>query len=171
MIEQPYLAHPKPSRQYVAADGTPGYVIHTEQWLVGSALLAPAAYVRAACTGVVPEDFHDQSLGLIWSAVAYLALDGLDPSIPAVSALLDRWGRLDEADGEPRLTSLAGHPYALLYSGQAALEAHAGIVHEWGEKRALMAGLAAETRAVYASHGVIDAAARFLVGRGGEMPT
>lgn len=157
-------------QRYIAPDGTPQYVIWAEQWLVGGALQAPAAYLTEPATTTQEHDFHEDSLGRIWLAIGELALNGTEPTIPAVSALMERWGELDRVGGEARLTALSGSPWAFLYAGKAALAAHAEIVHTWGEKRAALAELSRQAHLTYNEPRVIDAAARFLTGRAGEMP-
>lgn len=148
------------SERYISPDGTPEYVIHTEQLLVGGGMLAPLDAIPSAAR---PEDFHDDTLGTIWNAVTHIAATRQEPSVPAVARLLEEWGSLEEVGGEPRLVLLAGDRFAFLYAGKAALEAHAGIVAEWGAKRREIARLADEIRSV-TSGKVIPSAHRF---RGG----
>lgn len=149
-----------PSRN-IAADGTPLYVVWAEQWLVGGAMLARATDVPVAT--VEREDFHDAALGAMWAAIAEVAAAGVEPSLPFVAQRLNAWGEIDRVGGEPALAILAGTELAMAYSGGAALEAHAELVREWGEKRRRIDELAREVREVYAGK-VVPAAHRF---RGG----
>lgn len=145
--------------RYIAPDGTPEYVIHAEQWLVGGALLASHDAVPA----LSPDDFHDDTLARIWNAISELASSERDPSIPAVARLLNEWGQLDQVGAEARLAVLAGDRFAFLYAGKPTMDAHAALVAEWGEKRRTIARLSDEIRAT-SSGKVIPSAHRF---RGG----
>lgn len=146
-------------QRYIAPDGTPDYVIHAEQWLVGGAMLAPAI------PSLQPEDFHDESLGTVWRAVSQIASTGREATVPAVAQLLAEWGALDAIGTETRLTTLAADPLAFLYAGTAALKAQAELVSEWGARRRRIAELAEEVRAVSGGK-VVESSHRF---RGGVV--
>lgn len=151
------------SRRYIASDGTPEYVIWAEEALVGAALSVPRSFIPA----LDPSDFHDAGLATVWRAV--LDVPG-DPSFFAVMARLIEIDAIDQMGAEPRLAGLMCSEMALLYSNKPAMSAHAAIVAEWGEKRRAIADLGVQARAIQTGRTVIDAAARFLTGRAGEMP-
>lgn len=116
------------------SDGTPIYVQWAEEWLAGGAMLANQDDALVVALIVEPSDFRDQSLGMIWSAL----LDAQTTMIHHVAAVLHERGQLDEVGGEPRLASLCTTSWAWLYSGLSALEAHAGIVKDWSNRRRLV---------------------------------
>ena len=124
-------------------DGSPTWLPQVERWLVGGAMLAEQPDVQTAAAVCTPADFRDESLGLIWSVMPYLEVPGL---AFVAQALGDR---IDDAGGEPRLVDLAFAQGAYMYRSAVCLEAHAGLVHDWGERRRAPQRLSEQARAVH----------------------
>lgn len=128
------------------SDGSPLYLKHAEEWLVGGAMCAPQDHALIISIDLSASDFRDASLGTIWSAIC----DARSSMVSDVAALLLERGQLDEVGGEPRLTELAFSTWAFMYAGMAALEANAGVVKDWSNRRRLIREASETAQAVYA---------------------
>ena len=126
------------------SDGSPLYLKFAEEWLVGGAMCAPQDHALIASLIVEPSDFRDASLGAIWSAIC----DAPTTMVPDVAHLLLERGLLDEVGGEPRLTELAFSTWAFMYAGLPSLEANAGVVKDWSNRRRLVRAAGETARAV-----------------------
>lgn len=127
------------------SDGSPVYLEWTEAWLVGGAMCARPDDVQIVSFAVEPQDFRDQSLGMIWSAV----VEAPTPMLADVARILMQRGQLDEVGGEPRLAELATSFYGFMYSSLSCLEAHAEIVKDWSNRRKTIREAGETARAVY----------------------
>lgn len=118
-----------------------------ERALTGGALLAAREDVVMAASIVTPADFVDETLGMVWEVLPYVD----EPSAFFVAQALWENGNYEAVGGEPRLVELSASWGLLMYSAPVFLEAHAEMVHEWGEKRRRLAALQVEAKAIYES--------------------
>lgn len=129
-------------------DGSPVWLPWVESWLVGAAFWATHDDVLVASIDVQPEDFRDETLGVIWHA----ALDLETVSVATVCALLMERGELDAIGGEERIVSLMTAPSAFLHSGPSSILAHSSLVKDWSNRRRAMREAQGQMQAAYAGH-------------------
>lgn len=125
-------------------DGSPIWLPQVERWLVGGAMLSKPEDVQTAAATCTSDDFLDRALAPLWDVLPYLECPCW---LHASEALND--SDLDALGGEPGLVELAYTHNSYLYANKVGLEAHAGMVHEWGEKRRKLQALSQEAAAVY----------------------
>ena len=123
----------------ILPDGSPEWLPQVERWLVGGALLSRTEDIVNAAAVCSPDDFRDELLGKAWASLPYM-------ECPCVAHLVRELG--DEY--APEFVELAGAQGAWLYATKVGLEAHASLVHEWGEKRRKIRDLSEQAKAVYA---------------------
>lgn len=153
----------------ILSDGAPVWLPWAEAWLVGAAFWAAPDDIQIASIDVQPEDFRDETLGLIWRAC--LDLDVV--SIATVCAyLLERCEQcrgmcefsdrgfslkhgnlLDYIGGEPRIVELATAPSAFMYAGPVSMLAHAEVVKDWSERRTGVMQAQEDAQAAYEGRG------------------
>lgn len=116
-------------------DGTPQYVVWAERWLAGASMLVAESVIDDALKIVSPEDFGTLRLAAVWRAVQTVRARHDDPSLPVVAMALLEAGELDRIGGEPFLADIASEELTFCYAHPDAMEAHATLIHEWGERR------------------------------------
>lgn len=123
----------------ILPDGAPEWLPQVERWLVGAAMLSSHEDVVTAFASCLPEDFRDEQLGRFWAELPFLE------ECPCAAHLTIRMG----AEHGPELVELAFAQGAWLYASRACMEAHAVLVHQWGEKRRRLHALSQEAHEVY----------------------
>jgi hypothetical protein len=128
----------------VLLDGSPEWLPRCERALVGAALQSSLEDVVTAAAVCTPEDFRDEHLSIIWSAIS--RLDECPCWVHVANVL---GNQLDDIGGEPELVELAFGQGAYVFANKVGLESHAELVREWGEKRRKFASLGAEARDLF----------------------